>query len=160
MPLRIEEINAKDIGPINQINITLRNINLIYGKNEQGKTIANSAEGELSEQSYRQKVYRLSRQTIPDWVTFTPALKESVLAQMEEADREKLLHTGVYRKPMSRDEEITVKVYGVEGSATRPCLIVNSNLPGRSQVRFALERAARENCWLSRIRINRKRAKN
>jgi len=39
MPIRIETIIAKDIGPIKNININLKNINLFYSKNEGGKSL-------------------------------------------------------------------------------------------------------------------------
>jgi uncharacterized protein YhaN len=38
MPVRIEEINAKGLGPIPEFTMKLGLINLIYGQNEQGKT--------------------------------------------------------------------------------------------------------------------------
>jgi hypothetical protein len=38
MNLRIEEINLQNIGPIAEFKMSLGDINLVYGKNEQGKT--------------------------------------------------------------------------------------------------------------------------
>lgn len=38
MPIKIEKINAKDIGPIKDFNENLKKINLIYSKNEGGKS--------------------------------------------------------------------------------------------------------------------------
>jgi len=38
MGIRIDEINAQGLGPLNEFNETMGDLNLIYGKNEQGKT--------------------------------------------------------------------------------------------------------------------------
>ncbi|MDK1119386.1 MAG: hypothetical protein QGM50_11455 [Anaerolineae bacterium] len=38
MPIRIEEVNAKGLGPLKEFSGTLSDVNLIYGHNEQGKT--------------------------------------------------------------------------------------------------------------------------
>lgn len=38
MGIHIEEINAKQLGPLDEFNANLKNINLIYGLNEHGKT--------------------------------------------------------------------------------------------------------------------------
>ena len=38
MPVHIEDINAKGLGPLDEFTATLGKINLIYGRNEQGKT--------------------------------------------------------------------------------------------------------------------------
>jgi uncharacterized protein YhaN len=38
MPVHIEDINARGLGPLDEFTAKLRKINLIYGRNEQGKT--------------------------------------------------------------------------------------------------------------------------
>ena len=38
MPIRITEINAKNIGPIRELSMRPADFNLVYGRNEQGKT--------------------------------------------------------------------------------------------------------------------------
>lgn len=38
MNIRIEEINIQGLGPLNEFNGKMGNVNLIYGRNEQGKT--------------------------------------------------------------------------------------------------------------------------
>lgn len=38
MPIRITEINAKNVGPIREFSLKCADLNLIYGRNEQGKT--------------------------------------------------------------------------------------------------------------------------
>lgn len=38
MPIRIEEISVKGLGPLGEFTGTLGDVNLIYGRNEQGKT--------------------------------------------------------------------------------------------------------------------------
>ena len=38
MNIKIEQINVKNLGPIDELSITLKQVNLIYGRNEHGKT--------------------------------------------------------------------------------------------------------------------------
>ena len=38
MSIRIDEINVENLGPINKLTLGFKDINLIYGKNERGKT--------------------------------------------------------------------------------------------------------------------------
>jgi len=38
MSIKIERINVKNLGPIDELSITLKQVNLIYGRNEHGKT--------------------------------------------------------------------------------------------------------------------------
>ena len=38
MPIRIEKVNVKNLGPITELNMSFGDINLIFGHNERGKT--------------------------------------------------------------------------------------------------------------------------
>ena len=38
MSVKIEQVNVKNLGPLNDFNCKLRQINLFYGHNEHGKT--------------------------------------------------------------------------------------------------------------------------